>query len=199
MGHRGHIRHGSLQFWPRKRAQKILPSANLKSIHRDEIGLLGFLGYKVGMASAYVKDNSPNSLTKGQKITIPTTIIEFPTIKIFSVRFYKNGKTVYEILNYNIDKELKRKVKLSKNFSNISKEIVIKKIEDFDKNNYDDIRIIIYSQVKKTGIKKNPDMIEIVLGGDKDSKVSFVKDYLSKEIRIKDFFYEKRFNRYKRS
>ena len=187
MGHRGHIRHGSLQFWPRKRAEKILPSANLKSISKNESGLLGFIGYKVGMSSAYVKDNSGNSMTKGQKITLPVTIVEFPTIKIFSVRFYKNGKSVGEILNYNIDKEIKRKLKLPKNVSSISKENVIKKIEELDKD-YDDVRIIVYSQVKKTNLKKTPDIIEVVLGGDKNSKINYVKEYLSKEIGIKEFF-----------
>ena len=110
MGHRGHMRHGSLQFWPRKRANKVLPSASFKTLTRNDIGLLGFIGYKVGMMSAYVRDNTSTSLTKGQRITIPVTIIEFPTVKIFSTRFYKNNKVVGEVLNSNIDKEVKRKV-----------------------------------------------------------------------------------------
>lgn len=187
MGFSGHIRHGSLQFWPRKRAEKILPSANLKSLKEINAGLLGFIGYKVGMSSAYVKDNSSNSLTKGQRITIPVTIVEFPTIKILSVRFYKNGKAVHEILSYNLEKETKRKIKLPKNISTISKDLIIKKIEEYDKNNYDDVRIIVYSQVKKTVIKKSPDIIEIILGGNKEEKINFVKENLAKEMSVKEF------------
>ncbi|MEK6914165.1 MAG: 50S ribosomal protein L3 [Nanoarchaeota archaeon] len=187
MGHKGHIRHGSLQFWPRKRAEKILPSANLKSLNKTETGLLGFIGYKVGMISVYVKDISSTSLTKGQKITIPATVVEFPTIKILSVRFYKNRKVVYEILNYNIDKEIKRKIKIPKNNSSISKDLIIKKIEEFNKDNYDDLKIIAYSQVKKTVIKKNPDIIEIILGGSKEDKINFVKENLTKEINVREF------------
>ena len=112
MGHRGHMRHGSLQFYPRKRSRRILPRVGWKSLSKDSVGLLGFIGYKVGMKSAYVRDNRQHSLTKGQRITIPVTIMEFPTMKILSVRFYKNNKLIGEVLNQNLDKELKKKIKV---------------------------------------------------------------------------------------
>ena len=172
------MRHGSLQFWPRKRAAKVIPSASFKTLSRNDIGLLGFIGYKVGMASAYVRDNGQNSLTKGQRITIPVTIIEFPTVKIFSTRFYKNNKVVGEVLNSNIDKEVKRKVKLPKQAKN--------DIDGF-KEDYDDVRVILYSQVKKTGIKKRPDMIEVALSGSKEEKIAFIKENAAKEMSVKDF------------
>ncbi len=69
-------RSGSLQFYPRVRAKKFLPRVSWKALSKDEIGLLGFIGYKVGMKSAFVRDNTSNSLTKGQRIIIPVTIIE---------------------------------------------------------------------------------------------------------------------------
>lgn len=176
----GHIRHGSLQFYPRKKASKILPRVNWRSISRKDLGLLGFIGYKVGMASAYVKDNTHNSLTKGKKITIPVTIIEFPAIKILSVRFYKDNKLMGEILNQNLDKELKRKIRLPKKIKNKT---------DFygDKEKYNDVRVIIYSQAKKTGIKKTPDIAEIGLSGTIEEKLNFVEENLNREIRIGDF------------
>ena len=46
MGHRGHMRHGSLQFYPRVRAKKRIPRVswtNLSSL--KEKGLLGFSYY----------------------------------------------------------------------------------------------------------------------------------------------------------
>lgn len=174
-------RHGSLQFYPRKRANKILPRVNWNSILKEEKGLKGFIGYKVGMKSAYVLDNTQHSLTKGKKIIIPMTIIECPAIKILSVRFYKNGIVVKEILNDNLDKELKRKLKLPKQAE------AKKKLENL-KENYEDIRVIVYSQVKKTGIKKSPDIAEIGLSGSKEDKLQFVKDNLSNEISIKEVF-----------
>jgi large subunit ribosomal protein L3 len=174
-------RHGSLQFYPRKRANKILPRINWGSIPREGKGLKGFIGYKVGMKSAYVLDNTQHSFTKGKKIVIPITIIECPSIRILSIRFYKNGIVVKEILNENLDKELKRKLTLPKQAE------AKKKLENL-KEDYEDIRIIVYSQVKKTGIKKSPDIAEIGLSGSKEEKLQFVKDNLNKEISIKEVF-----------
>ena len=99
-------RKGSLQFWPRKRAAKILPSVNWQGINSGK-NLKGFIGYKAGMTSAIVKDNTPDSMTKSKKIAIPVTIIECPPIKIFSIRFYKDSKVIGEILSEKLEKELK--------------------------------------------------------------------------------------------
>ena len=176
----GHTRKGSLQFYPRVRAKKLLPRVSWKGLSKEGVGLLGFIGYKVGMKSAYVKDNTSHSLTKGQRIAIPVTIIEFPTMKIFSVRFYKNGVVIGEVLNSVVDKEMKKKVKVAKNVKG--------KIEDFKEGDYDDVRVIVYSQVKKTGIKKKPDLSEIGLSGSVGEKLDFIKENMSKEISVKDVF-----------
>ena len=162
-------RSGSLQIWPRKRAEKMLPSANWNAI--NEKGLLGFIAYKVGMKSALAKDLTPNSMTKDKKIIVPVTILEAPSMKIFSIRLYKNNLCISEIVLSN-DKELKRIIKVGK----------IGKIEDLDKKEYEDIRIIAYSQVGKTNIKKTPDIVEIGFGGSREEKINFVKNYAGKEI-----------------
>ena len=137
-----------------------------------------FRSYKVGMRSAFVKDNTPNSLTKGKRIILPVTIIECPTMKILSVRFYKDRRVIGEVLNHNLDKELKRKIKTPKK--------TLKKIEDF--KDYDDIRVMVYSQVKKTGVKKTPDVKEIGISGSLGDKLKFVHDNINKEISIKEVF-----------
>ena len=87
-------RKGSLQFYPRKRARKILPRINSKPLPQDKEGLSGFIAYKVGMATALVKDTTPKSLTLNKQILIPVTLLEAPSMKIFSVRFYKNNKVL---------------------------------------------------------------------------------------------------------
>ena len=173
-------RKGSLQFWPRKRAKKFLPRVNWNVINSttSEKGLKGFICYKAGMASAYVKDNTEHSMTKGKKIILPVTILECPSMKILSVRFYKNGLPVKEVIAENLDKDLKRKIKISKEKHSIN---------DI-KEGYDDIRIICYSQVRKTGLKKTPDLSEIGLSGTLDEKMSFVKENLGKEISVSDIF-----------
>jgi len=169
-------RKGSLQYWPRKRASKFLPSVNW-SVLKSDSKLKGFICYKAGMASAFVKDESSNSMTKGKKIIIPVTIIECPPLKIFSVRLYKQGKVAKEILAENIDKELKRKLKLPK---------TAKKMEGLE--GYDDAKVLCYSVVKKTGIKKTPDLSEIAIGGSYEDKINFIKDNLGKEISVSNIF-----------
>lgn len=171
-------RKGSLQFWPRKRAAKFLPRVNWSTITNTSTPIKGIICYKAGMASALVKDNTPNSMTKGKKIAIPVTILECPGAKIFSVRFYKNGIVHSEYVNEHLDKELKKKVKVPKKN--------LKKLEEFKE--YDDITLILYSVVKKTGIKKTPDLLEVGLSGSVEEKLTFVKEHLQKEMSIVDIF-----------
>ena len=174
-------RKGSLQFWPRKRAKKVLPRVNWNVIPTGSVkNLKGFIAYKAGMTSALVKDKTQNSMTKDKEIIIPATILECPPLKIFSVRFYKNNQLVKEILAGQLDKELKRTVKLPKKTP--------EKIDNIKLEEYDDISIIVYSQPKKIGIKKRPDLEEIGLAGSFDEKISFVKENLNKEISIFDVF-----------
>jgi large subunit ribosomal protein L3 len=164
-------RYGSLQFWPRKRAEHFLPSVNWNAIKGE--GFLGFIAYKAGMATAIVKDSTPKSMTPGKKVAVPVTFLEMPSMKIYSVRFYKNGKVMTEVIVSN-DRELKRVVKVSKNIS--------KNLEDV--KDFDDIRVIAYSVPKNAELKKTPDLAEIGIGG-KD-KLNFVKNYIGKEISVSD-------------
>ena len=134
-------RKGSLQFWPRKRVSKFLPRVNWDAI-RSGKNLKGFICYKAGMASAYVKDETPDSMTKGKRISVPVTILECPPLKIFSVRFYKNKKVVKEILSENLDKELKRKVKIPKKNQGSSTPIDKIKCSYNEVTGYIDIKIL---------------------------------------------------------
>lgn len=173
-----------MQFWPRIRAKKGLPRVNWKNLYdkKEGVGLLGFIGYKAGMKSAFVKDLTNDSMTKNKKIAVPVTIIECPSMKILAVRFYNNTKVVLDILNENLDKELKSKVKLPKQDTKRTS------IDSIKPEDYDDIKIIAYSQVKKTGIKKSPDIAEIGLTGSNEEKLAYIKDKLNKEILVSEVF-----------
>lgn len=173
-------RKGSLQFWPRKRASKFLPSVNWNAIESGSQGFKGFIGYKAGMFSVHAKDNTPDSMTKGKLVAIPVTILECPPMKIFSIRFYKDGKVAKDILTENFEKELKKKIKLPKKKT--------QKIDDIKAENFDDVSVIVYSNVKKTNIKKTPDMVEIGLSGKISDKLEFIKSKLNKEISVLDVF-----------
>ena len=60
-----------------------------------------------------------------------------------------------------------------------------------DVKDYDDLSIIWYSHVKKTGVKKTPDLSEIGLSGSLQEKINFVKENLGKEINVSDIFEKK--------
>ncbi|MBS3081457.1 50S ribosomal protein L3 [Candidatus Pacearchaeota archaeon] len=168
-------RYGSLQFWPRKRAERFLPSVNWSALKGD--GLLGFIAYKAGMATATVKDSTPKSMTPGKKLSIPVTFLETPPVKIYSVRFYKDGKVKSEVVVSN-DRELKRIIKVMKT---LPAQTSLDEVKDFD-----DIRVIIYSIPKEAKLKKTPDIIEVGIGA-KD-KLSFVKSHIGKNILFTDVF-----------
>ena len=168
-------RYGSLQFWPRVRAKKFLPSVNWSVVSGE--GLKGFIAYKAGMATAIVKDGTPKSMTPGKKLAVPVTVLEVPPMKIYSVRFYKSGKPVAEFVVSN-DKELKRVVRTAKTPATSAS---LDNVKDFD-----EIRAIVYSLPKSMGIKKTPDMAEVAVGG-KD-KLAVIKNLIGRELTISDFW-----------
>lgn len=170
---------GSLQFWPRKRAEKQIPSVNWDVIKAKEkaSGVLGFITYKVGMGTVLVKDNTEHSMTKGKKIFIPVTILEAPNMKIFSIRFYKNGIVAKDIIVAN-DKELKKVLTVPKDLKPLAEQIP---------KEYSDIKVIAYSIPKRTSVKKTPDLIELALNA--ENKLEFVKSLINKEIVLKDFLH----------
>ena len=174
-------RHGSLQFWPRKRAKREIPRIKAWS-KLAGAKLLGFAGYKVGMAHVIMKDTS-TKVTKGMDISSPVTIIECPPLKPLSLRFYKNTsyglKVISEIPAKNLNKELARKIKLPKKQAN-------KEIAEFD-----ELRLQVYTQPKLTSIgKKKPEIFEIALSGSKEEQLSIAKQFLEKEIKLSDVFKE---------
>lgn len=174
MSTRSRPRAGSLQYWPRKRAAKLLPTVNWSPINSKDEGLLGFIGYKAGMASVLVKDLTDKSMTLNKQMIFPVTVLEIPAMKIFSVRFYKNSKVLTEIVVSN-DKELKKKVKLGKNIGSLDKA----------PKEFDDVRVLAYSLPKQTNIKKTPDMIELAVNS--ENKLEFIKKLIGKEISLSDF------------
>ncbi len=169
-----------MQFWPRKRAKKLL--TRVRNWSGKQVKPLGFVGYKIGMA------HMMGSEQKGKltfKHAIPVTLIECPPIKILSVRFYQKNSIQTEILSPKLDQNLKKRLQLPKDYS--------KKIDDM-KDPYTQIRILAYTQPNLTSLgKKVPDVFELALGGSKEEQLTWVKENLEKDINIKDVFEENTF------
>ena len=153
----------------------------------NQAKLLGFAGYKAGMTHITIKDNRSHSHTKGEQVVMPVTVIECPTLKILSLKFYKNSPYGYnistEVLNSKLDKNLARKLMLPKKSKELSE--VESKLDTFD-----DMRIVVYTQPKNSGLgKKTPDIFEIGIGGKNvKEKFEFVKNLFDKELKVSDVF-----------
>ncbi len=172
-----HPRHGSLQFWPRKKAARRYSRIRNWPVSKSA-KLLGFAGYKAGMTHINFIDNS-TSINKGSLISQPVTILECPPIKTYSLRFYKssiNGiKLVSELYNKNVNKQLTRKLKPSKKDNNIP-------------SDYDIIHALVYTQPHLTGIgSKKPELFEIQLS---TKDINYARSLFEKDIRLQDVFQE---------
>jgi len=178
-------RSGSMQFWPRKRAKR--PTPRIRSWARiKEAKPLAFAGYKAGMTHIIATDARAHSTTKGQTISVPVTIIECPPMKIYSVRCYQPkgyGTAVAKEIILNTTKDLGRKLTLPK-------KKVTPTLDDIKPEDYTDITITVYTQPRKIGFKKKPDLFEVHLGGTNEEKLSFIKEHMDKELTVNDILTE---------
>ena len=184
-----HIRwpnRGSMQYWPRSRAKRIYPAVKYWAANVKDIKPLGFAGYKVGMTHILYTDAKSTSMTKGEDIFCPVTIIECPPLKVAAARFYKNSpygqKVITDVFYSKLDKDLARSIFLSKKEPS-------KKLEDVKE--FDDLKLVVYTQPKLSAIgKKKPEIFEVALGGQKEEKLKYASENLGKEISINNVFKE---------
>ncbi len=171
-------KRGSRAYRPRKRAESEM--VRISSWPKtSEVKLLGFAGYKAGMTHVAYIDETRSHL-KGREVVIPVTIIETPPIVVYGIRFYKNGKVVGDMLTDN--KDILETVKFKKRAKQLKK--------DEPPKEYDDVRVLVYTQPGKTGIgKKTVERMEIAIGGDDPvKKYEYAQSLLGKEVRITDVF-----------
>jgi large subunit ribosomal protein L3 len=176
-------RRGSLQFWPRVRSKRETARVRRWATN-TEVKPLGFLGYKANMCHVLALDNRPKSITKDEEINIPATIIECPPMKVAAINIYNSDQfgshITSTIFSKNLDKELSRILTVPK-----------KEIKTEDGKEYDDVRLVVYTQPKRLGNgTKKPKLSEIALGGKKEDKLAYAKEKLGKEITIEEVFKE---------
>lgn len=180
-------REGSKGYWPKKRSSRIYPTLTTFP-ESDKPKVMGFAGYKSGMLHAIVFDNRKGSLTFGQEVSTPVTVMDCPPLKVIGIRAYVNSvdglKVSSEALIKDLPKDLSRKLKVG-NFK------TEEKLAEMEKNvgNISKTRLVVVTQPRLSGVrKKTPEVFEIEIGG-KNSKENFdyAKSLLSKDISAKDF------------
>jgi large subunit ribosomal protein L3 len=181
-------RRGSMGFSPRKRAASIIPKFKSWPEYDGEPKLLDFAGYKAGMTHVVMIDDRKNSLSYGEEIVIPVTVLEVPPVKIAGIRVYK--KTQYglqiagEVWSDKLDEKLGKRIRLPGKSGDVSK---LKSIE-----NIAEVRVIVYTQPYKIPSipKKVPDLMEVKVGGSIEEALDYALSKLGSEISITEVFKE---------
>ena len=186
MGRRSGPRHGSLAFYPKKRAKKIFATVK----HFKGEGLLGFAGYKAGMTHIIGLDNYEKSPSYGLSIHIPCTIIETPDLFCFGATAYRKTpyglKTISAVYADKLDKDLARYIVLPKKQN---REENKKKIEDSLSSVFE-VRLLIHTQPRKIKLKKTPEVFELPILKPAPEAWKMAMDRLGKEIKASEIFKE---------
>jgi len=199
MARKSRPRAGSLAYYPRKRAKSIIPKYNSFK-EEKELKILNFYGYKVGMLHLIATNKHKGSPLVNQKVRIPATVVEVPSMTIFGIRFYAKKDLGIEakkdFIFYNkADKELSRLIKSATRVK--VKGDLLKKANDFFEKNKDeivDIRLIAHTNPKLTTIgKKKPEVVELFASGSNEDKFNLYKEKIGLNLDAKDIFKENSF------
>lgn len=160
MARKGKPRRGSLQFSPRKRAKSAVPRVRRWP---DGDGMLGFTGYKVGMATAMVTTDNSDSPLVGKKQSKAATIIEVPPMVLKGIRVYRKTEHGDEVVG---DYQDPAKAKEG-----------------------DYARLMLETQPDKAGLPaKKPAVVETGFGGTLEEAKEFAKDRVGKDVRFSEVF-----------
>ncbi|MEM2250662.1 MAG: 50S ribosomal protein L3 [Candidatus Hadarchaeales archaeon] len=196
MGKTSRPRRGSLAFSPRVRAKR--PYGRVQTYPTsEEVRLQLFPAYKAGMSHVFIIDDRKGSLTYGQEISVPVTVLETPPVFVCAVRIYakaeRGKKAIYEVWAKDLPKQIFRKIPKIKKYDF---EKAINKAEELVKSGKAvDVRAIICTQPWKGNVpKKTPEIVEAgVSGKSLEEKWEYCKKILGTEIQVSKIFNEGEF------
>ncbi len=197
MGKRKHRpRRGSLAYMPRVRAPRQIAQVRAWPAEA-RLCLQGFAGYKAGMTQLFMIDDRKGSLTSGEEISVPVTVIETPPLVVCATRLYQstvNGlNTGTEVWTSELPKELSRALDLPKKYE---AQKVLERAEAIVKDGkVADIRVLACTQPWASNVpKRKPELLEIHIGGSSvEERWNYSKGLLGKQIRAADVFKEGEF------
>lgn len=191
MGHRKYSapRRGSIAFRPRARAKSLEAKIRTwpENLSRDNVGLVGFAGFKVGQIQVMTVDDKEKTPNFGKPLMNHSTVICLPPLKIVGIRGYSEdgyGKhVVFDVYSKDSIKDISSKYKTKYS------EDGLKKAED-DITSVKHLMAIVAIFPNRVGIsQKTPFIYEIpVSGKDIQTKFDFLKSKLGQEVRVTDVF-----------
>jgi large subunit ribosomal protein L3 len=187
MANKHNPRRGSMGFAPRIRARSRIPHTKSWAVDGSEPKLQGFAGYKAGMTHAIAVDYRPKSLTSGQEVRMPVTVIETPPMTVAAVRAYEmtsyGKKVLTEVWADKLSERLGKRIRLPK------KQDVAGKWKLIEEAAVSDVAVLAYTAPQTvTGVdSKTPELMEIRIGGgDVNSRLAFARERMGKEVTIDD-------------
>ena len=178
-----HPRRGSMGYYPRVRAKKLQGDIRSWPETDGNPKLQAFAGYKVGMTHVEVVDYRKSSVTAGQNIMMPVTVLEVPPLSVVAIRYYEESEEGLFISGEKwakeTDKNLQRRLPPRKKDASAP-----------EVTNVADVRLIVHTNPSKiTGVpSKAPEIFEIRIGGsDLSAKMKYAEEKLGKEISFSDF------------
>lgn len=178
-------RRGSLAFKPKTKANRPYPEI---THYKDDEGVLGFAGYKAGMTRVLMVEDKDNSPSKGREVSEAVTVLEIPNLRVIGTRVYEEvedrSKTLTDIFADNLPRDLDRKLPSPKEGNE-------EKLEDIDEEDISDMRLLVCTNPRNTGIgKKKPEVFELGVGRDIQDKIEHAKELMGKEISANEVFEE---------
>ncbi len=184
-------RKGSLAYHPHSRASSHCGRVRSWPM-RDEVGPLGFPGYKAGMTHIHMIEDRPNAPEKGREVSRAATVIDCPDLIVFGLRLYSENEygkyAETEVWAGDLDKSLSRRIRrLPK--ENDPQKALAEMEEMVDSDEASDLTLLIHTAPRQTGIKKKPDIAEIGLGGETvRQKFDYAKEKPGETIPVPDVF-----------
>lgn len=192
MGRRIHApRRGSLAFYPRVRARRLIPRVrSWPSVSEGGPRLLGFAAYKAGTTHVVMVEDHPQSPLYGKEVVKSVTVLDAPSLYVLGVRAYEHGagglRSVVECLAQDLPKDLGRTIKpLPK--AKISLEGLEARMDRIV-----ELRALVHTQPRKSGLgKKKVEVFEIKIdGGSLKEQLNYVKTIMGKEVKVSQVFKE---------
>jgi large subunit ribosomal protein L3 len=146
------------------------------------------------MIQVFMIDDHKGSLTAGQEIIVPATVVEIPPLVVCAVRLYTSDtyglNTATEVWAGELPKELSRLISLPKKYD---AQKALERAEALVKEGrIKEIRVLACTQPWTTTLpKKKPELLEIrVGGGSVEERWNYSKGVLGKQVRAGDVFKE---------
>lgn len=176
------MRHGSMEYWPHRRAKKQMPRVR-SAAKVATPSFLGYAAFKVGMTHILRMEES-ESPAKGSEVYKPVTVLEAPRVYVYGIRFYDKGYAYREVAGEVYDANAAKHVGI-----NSTKKTDVSQFKNRI-NEMNDVTALAYLDAEPVAIANKRVMrFEIPLGGKTAAeKLAFVEGFIGKEIKLTDVF-----------